>query len=190
MWDITPIEIALNVEPPRFPDASGGVYSPSSDSRICLVAGFALSSHLNRIVTAIDRVIPQRLPKALSLAPVQARAGATAVGVPAVAPMLPLLHLQHRLTRAIKPGLATTDMAEHPNEMSERAAHFVRHFITSKAIPTFEPALPVAQFESTALKPVGITLYRLDPQGAPQSILGRWAYVQSARGSNHLISGP
>lgn len=191
MWDVTPIEIALDVEPPRFPDASGAVYYGSSDSRVCLVACFALSSQLKRIVTALDRVIPRRLPGGLRLAPARARgASRRAAGALAIAPMLPLLRLQHRLIRAIEPGLAAREVLESSSLMVGGAAHFVRDFIASKALPMFEPELRIVQFESVRLTPVGVTLYHLDRQGTPQSILGHWAYAHGARGSNHLIGGP
>ncbi|HEY2473859.1 MAG TPA: hypothetical protein VGI19_03565 [Candidatus Cybelea sp.] len=191
MWDITPVEIAVDVEPPRILDASGAVLSAPSESRICLVAGFALSSQLKRMVTAVERVIPARLPNGLRLAPAKARRSLSpALGAVAIAPMLPLLRLQQRLIRAIEPGLATHEGTERAAEMPDGVGHFVRDFITSKTLPSFEPSLPVVEFASTPLKPVGITLYHLGRRGKPQSILGHWAYVQNARGSIHLISGP
>ena len=191
MWEITPIEIALDVEPPRIQDASGAVFSGTGESRVCLVAAFALSSQLKRVVAAVERVIPLHLPRGLQVAPPPAR-GVTGpqTGAAAIGPMLPLLRLQQRLIRAIEPGLAARTVTEDRDEMSEQAARFIRDFIPSKALPVYEPALSLSDFEPTRLKPVGITLYHLGHQGKPQSIVARWAYAQNARGSVHLKGGP
>ena len=73
-WDVTAIEIALDLEPPLFSDPVLVAFSGAAEPRICLVTSFALTSQLKRIVTAIDRVVPERLPGGLRIAPARGRA--------------------------------------------------------------------------------------------------------------------
>lgn len=190
-WDVTAIEIALDLEPPRFFGSPPAAFSGPAEPRICLVTGFALTSQLKRIVTAVDRAIPARLPSTLRIAPATARAPhhRSADGI-AIAPMLTLLRLQHRLIRAIEPGLADHTMPLGESGRESESDRFIREFITSQAIPTFEPSIPPKQISTTRLRPLGITVYRLGRAGSPQSVLGHWAYAPSPRGCIHLRSGP
>ena len=190
-WDVTAIEIALDLEAPRFPDSLQGNFSAPAEPRICLVAGFALTSQLKRIVTAVGRVIPVRLPKVLRIGPAKSRGTnhRVANGI-AIAPMLTLLRLQHRLIRAIEPGLADQSTPLGGPAAESQSDRFIREFILSKAIPTFEPPFSQPAVGAMPLRPLGITVYRLGPGGSPQSILGHWGYAPSSRGCIHLRSGP
>jgi hypothetical protein len=192
-WDVTPIEIALDLEPSQLTNRSSFQFSGPAEPRICLVAAFALTSQLKRIVTAVDRATPPRLPSGLRIGPAKTRAPTVSgIGI-VVAPMLALLRLQRRFIRAIEPGLA--DAAMHRSlarsaDMDIPSAQFVGEFIAAKTLPTFEPACAAANFIPLRLRGLGITVYCLGRQGAPQSILGHWAYSATTRGSVHLRSGP
>jgi hypothetical protein len=186
-WDVTPIELALDLETPQLPARPALVFSGPAEPRICLVAAFALTSHLKRIAAAVDRAAPARAPGRLRIAASRARTASLATVI-SVQPMLTLLRLQARLIRAIEPGLAhhrsLLPLALSHN-MNETAVHFIHDFIASKAPPTFEPPSKLATFAPVAVKAVGITLYRLSRRGVPESILAHWAYPQ-----HHLRRGP
>jgi len=189
-WDVTPIEIAVDLERPR-PQASL-VFSGPAEPRICLVAAFALTAQLKRIVAAVDRAIPARLPAGLRIAPAKRRVAGASHGV-ALSPMLALLRLQRKLIRAIAPGLANS---EHTRalfasiDMDDATAQFVNDFVPGKTLPTFEPLPAMATFTEMLLSARGITIYRLGPSGEPQLTLGHWAYAADPRGSVHLRRGP
>lgn len=191
-WDVAAIEIALDLETPR---ASGFLFSGSAEPRICLVASFALTTQLLRIAAAVDRVIPVRLPASLRAAPANSRTGLAWAPSPIVLqPMVSLLRLQRKLIRAIEPGLAEHVIQEKslpaPAGMEVMTAEYIRSFIGAKTLPTFEPAFALRDPASVHLKAVGVTIYRLGNNGAPESILKHWAYAPSSRGSIHLQRGP
>ncbi len=192
-WDVTAIEIALDLEIPRFSDASRILFSGPAEPRICLVAAFALNSHLKRIVAAVDRAVPPRPPARLRMTPATARsAAASAPAAVTIQPILALLRLQAKLTRAIEPGLAhDVDLASIRvrRDVDEAAARFISDFISRKALPTFEPPCPVAGFEVVEVRAVGLTIYRLGDKGAPKSIIAHWAYPPDL-GSVRLRGGP
>jgi hypothetical protein len=189
-WDVTAIEIALDLEIARLVDHSRAVFSGPAEPRICLVSGFAITSQLKRIIAAVDRAAPPRLPSGLRLVPVTLRSpAAPAAPTISVQPMLSLLRLQSKLIRAIEPGLAH-DMVSlrTTRDMDESAATFVDDFISRKMLPTFEPACTAAELDG-ALKATGITIYRLGRHGIPESILAHWPYPKDP-GSVHLLGGP
>ena len=190
-WDVTGIEIALDLEMPHFVDQTRFVFSGPAEPRICLVAGFALTSQLKRIIAAVDRAVPARLPSRLRMTPAMAR---SAVPAPTVAfsvqPMLALLRLQSKLIRAIEPGLAHDGVSlRMKRAMEDSPARFIGDFISRETLPSFEPPYGAADSEITELTAIGITIYRLDQRGAPTSILGHWAYPADP-GSIHLRGGP
>ena len=176
-WDITGIEIALDLEARRLDDPSRFIFSGPAEPRICLVAGFALTSQLERIVAAADRAAPARLPSGLRIAPTRARsAGPDPSPTISIQPMLPLMRLQSRLIQAIEPGLAH-DVALHTSRGTEvTSVRFVAEFISRKALPTFEPARAIADFDAVGVTATGLTIYRLGDEGVPKSILAHWAY--------------
>lgn len=194
-WDITAIEITLDLETPRASASSGFLFSGAGEPRICLVATFALTSQLLHIAAAVDRVVPARLPATLRAAPANLRTGrAWAPNPVAIQPMVSLLRLQRRLIRAIDPGLAEHVMREKtafaPPGMDVSVAEYIRTFIPAKTLPVFEPAYALGDFTSVRLRAVGLTIYRLGNTGAPESILKHWAYAPAGRGSVPLRSGP
>ncbi|HEY1654689.1 MAG TPA: hypothetical protein VGF86_06225 [Candidatus Tumulicola sp.] len=198
-WDATAIEIALDLERLQFDDSPVAIFSGPAEPRICVVTCFALISQLKRIVAAVDRVIPRRLP-GLRIAPAPTRgdpprdAGSvtTRPGTVAIAPMLSLLRLQYRLIRAIQPGLADQRAAIEAarSDLDDASAHFIGDFIANSSLPTLEPPVATVDFSPTRFRATGITIYRLGGRGVPRSILGHWAYAQSAGASVHLRSGP
>lgn len=190
-WDVTAIEIALDLEAPRSLDPLRFAFSGRAEPRICLVAAFALTLQLKRIVAAVDRVVPARLPSRLQIAPAATRSAVAAVGATiSLQPMFALLRLQSKLIRAIEPGLAHEGVSYRMKRAMENGpARFIGDFITRETLPTFEPPCAVAGFEVTELKAVGITIYRLGHRGAPASIVCRWAYPPDS-GSIHLRGGP
>ena len=198
-WDATAIELALDLERLRFDDSPVAIFSGPAEPRICIITCFALSSQLKRIVAAVDRVIPRRLP-GLRIARAQTRgdlphnAGAvtTRPGAVAIAPMLSLLRLQYRLIRAIQPGLADQRAARVAarSDLGDASAHFIGDFIINNSLPTFEPPMANVDFPPARFRATGITIYRLGGRGVPRSILGHWAYAHSAGASVHLRSGP
>ena len=190
-WDVTAIEIALDLEKPRSFDQSRFVFSGRGEPRICLVAGFALTSQLKRIVAAVDRVAPARAPSRLRIAPAVARSAVPSFAATvSVQPMLALLRLQSKLIRAIEPGLAHEGVSLRTRPaMDDGAARFIGDFISQKTLPTFEPPCGVAGFDVTELTAVGITIYRLGQRGTPSSILCHWAFRPDSD-SIHLRGGP
>ena len=58
--------------------------------------------------------------------------------------------------------------------MDEVTTHFIRAFVSAKTMPTFEPSHGISDFKSVPLRATGITIYQLDRQGVPQSILAHW----------------
>ena len=189
-WDVTAIEIALDLETQRVSDLSRSVFSGPAQPRICLVACFVLSPQLKRIVAAIDRAVPARLPSGLRIAPATARSTPSVAAAVSLQPMLALLRLQSKLVRAIEPGLANDVISlRMTHNMDEATTRFVGDFISSKTLPTFEPPLTAADFDAIDLTALGITIYHLGRAGAPQSILAHWPYPRSADGL-HLRGGP
>lgn len=185
---MTPVEVALDLEAP-FSESSFLGFTGPAEPRLCLVAAFALTSQLKRIVTAVDRVLPTRLPPIIRIAPPQMRAApAYAAGTVSVRPMAALIRIQSRFTRAIEPGLANFEA--HSNDMDEAASRYIREFIHTNAVPALEPCCLSYEFTSIDLKPLGITIYRLDRTGKPQSILGHWPYATNKTRSIPLRSGP
>jgi hypothetical protein len=191
-WDVTAIEIALDLEITRFSAQSSFVFSGPAEPRICLVAGFALTSQLKRIISAVDRAVPERPPARLRIAHSTTRS-ATTTGALSVQPMPVLLRLQTKLLRAIEPGLAQGDSVASlaaVRELDEVGTNFVRNFISDKVLPTFEPAALTADFESAPVRAVGLTIYRLGHQGKPEHILAHWTYPQDPNRSLPLRGRP
>ncbi|MGB8909745.1 MAG: hypothetical protein WCC84_13465 [Candidatus Cybelea sp.] len=181
-WDVTAIEIALDLKTQRVSDFSRLVFSGPAEPRICLVASFVLTPQLKRIVAAVDRAMPARLPSGLRIAPATTRSAPSAAAAVSLQPMLALLRLQSRLVRAIEPGLANDVISlRMRHEMDEATTRFVADFISCKTLPSFEPACTVAEFDAIDLTAIGITLYQLGRAGTPQSILAHWPYPQNAR---------
>jgi len=192
VWDATAIEIALDLAVPRY--AQPGLdFSGPGEPRVCLVAGFALSSQLPRIVNAVDRTIPARLPSPLRISPAPARSSSSPSGV-SVQPVLPLLRLQSRLIRSIEPGLINDHRQVSVGgnrHMDDATLRFIRDFIASKMLPSFEPVNAATAFaDMLRLRVVGITIYQLGRRGAPQSIVEHWTYKTNAGSSVHLVRGP
>jgi hypothetical protein len=189
-WDVTAVEIALDLKTQRVSDLPRSVFSGLAQPRICLVACFVLSPQLKRIVAAVDRAVPARLPSGLRIAPATARSAPSAAAAVSLQPMLALLRLQSKLVRAIEPGLANDLISLRTRrDMDEATTRFVGDFISGKSLPTFEPPLAVADFEAIELTAIGITIYHLGRDGAPQSILAHWPYPRSAD-RLHLRGGP
>jgi hypothetical protein len=193
-WNVTAIEVALDLESTVFANAAIPGRSGAPSPRICLVTGFAFTTQLKRVVGAIGRAIPPRLPLHVRIARSKTRDGrSTPEGGFSIQPMLALIRLQSRLAKAIEPGLADDADSFLPGAMEsvdESTARFVHDFIFSKALPTFEPYDALADFVGTPLVSSGITVYRLGNRAEPQTILGHWTYVRSTRSSVHLPSGP
>jgi len=192
VWDATAIEVALDLAPPRYARAHGLEFSGPGEPRVCLVVGFALSSQLQRILTAIGRAVPARLPSPIRVARAPARSGHGSVSSVSIQPALPLLRLQSRLIRSIEPGLThdSVQIAIGGNRnMDEAALRFIRDFIALKTLPSFEP-LNAAAAEALRLRVVGITVYRLGRVGTPESILEHWSYKSNTGTSVHLVRGP
>jgi hypothetical protein len=186
-WHVTAFEIALDLELPRLLDPATLAFSGKAEPRICLVAAFAWTSQLKRVVAAVDRALPARLPSGLRIAPSLARGTTHANGVSiSIQPMLALMRLQAALVRAIEPGLAHdgTPLSFGQARDVREAERFVREFIPSKALPAFEPAYAATGFDATNLRAVGITIYRLGYRGTPESILAHWASARNRRISN------
>ena len=186
--DVTPIEIALDLEMPRLLDPSHLFFSGPSEPRICLVAGFALTSHLKRIVAAVGRAVPARMPSGVEISSARSRSPTLPEAtVVTIQPMLALLRLQSKLVRAIEPGLAHEVASFRARrDMEEIASQFIGEFIARKTLPTFEPSCAFSDFHSTQLTAIGFTIYRLGHGGKPESILAHWAYSQDGRSIHAL----
>ena len=192
VWDATAIEIALDLAVPRYAQGPGLNFTGPGEPRVCLVAGFALSSQLQRIVAAVDRTIPSRLPSPFRISPAPPRSSGFPSGV-SVQPVLPLLRLQSRLIRSIEPGLTSDNVqiaVGGNRDMEEATLRFIRDFIVSKTLPSFEPLGAVAVVYTLRLRVVGITIYQLGYRGAPQSIIEQWKYKADRGSSVHLVRGP
>jgi hypothetical protein len=193
MTAVTAIEIALDLETLQIPDRSAYGFSGPDEPRICLVAAFALTSHLKRIIAAVDRAIPMRLHGGFRAVPSPVRSISAAPVTVSVEPMLVLSRLQSKFIRAIEPGLThdeDTILFASVHDMGEAPERFIRDFIHSKTLPVFEPQRVAPSFEALQLRASGITIFHLGSRGAPESILAHWAYAQDSRGSLHLKSGP
>jgi hypothetical protein len=191
-WDATPIEIALDVEIPPLSDPSRVAFSGPAEPRICLVAGFALTSQLKHVISAVDRTVPERPPSGLRITPWTSRS-AKILGTIAVAPMPVLLRLQSKLVRSIEPGLARRQsvVALTANrDLDEAGVNFVLNFIPDKVLPTFEPQEAMSDFDFLEIEAVGLTVYRLGPRGAPESILAHWSYPHDRNRSHPLRGRP
>ncbi len=185
-WDVTAIEIALDLEIPRFVDPSRFNFSEPAEPRICLVAAFALTSHLKRIVAAVDRTRPARPLSGVKISPAVARSATAPVSASvSIQPMNALLRLQSKLIRAIEPGLADGIVPLRMRHgMGTTAARFIGDFVLRKTLPTFEPTGALgADFDAADLGVTGLTIYRLGDRGAPESILGHWPYVKGPAAS-------
>jgi hypothetical protein len=189
-WDVTGVEIALDLEAQRVSDLSRFVFSGPAEPRICLVACFVLTPQLKRVVAAVDRAVPARLPSGIRLAPATARSAPSVAAAASLQPMPALLRLQSKLVRAIEPGLANDVISlRMRHDMDEATTRFVGDFIPSKMLPTFEPTFAAADFDAIELTAIGITIYHLGRDGAPQSILAHWPFPRNADGL-HLRGGP
>lgn len=183
-WDVTPIEIALDLEPPRLDNPSCLVFSGPAEPRVCLVATFALTPQLKRIATAIERAMPQRLPTGLRIASAKSRCSGWTPGAVTIAPMLALLRLQRKFVAAISPGLADCrgdPWQELAPEMETPSARFVGNFIAEKTVPILEPSRAAGEFGETRVRATGVTLYRLGRRGTPESMLAHWSYPAAGR---------
>jgi hypothetical protein len=178
-WDVTAIEIALDLATPRTSDSSTLAFNGPAEPRICLVAAFALTSHLKRIVAAVDRAMPARAPSGLRIVhPMARRADGAAPTTVSIQPTPALLRLQSRLVRAIEPGLAHSEdsvAVRGTGDMDEAAVRFIREFIPCRSLPALEP--PFGPADDAQFRAVGITIYCLGRRGTPESILAHWAYT-------------
>lgn len=193
VWDAMAIEISLDLAPPRYVHPAGPSFLGPGEPRVCLLAGFALSSHLPRIIAAVGRTVPARLPSPLRIARAAARSSRCSGAGVSIQPVLPLLRLQSRLIRSIEPGLThdNVQIAVGGNrDMDETTVCFIRDFIASKTPPSFEPLDAAAAADLLRLRVAGITIYQLGRHGAPQSILEHWAYKRDTGNCVHLVRGP
>ena len=191
--DVTPIEIAVDLEAQQLTDAARTMFSGPAEPRVCLVLGFVLTSQLRHVIGAIDRAVPQRLPPRLRVAPATTRSSHRPEGGGVmIQPMHDLLRLQSKLIHAIEPGLAqsTAVAISGALEKDESAARFIHEFIPANMLPTFEPASIGSDFAPIDLDAIGLTIYELGAQGLPQGILCHWSYVPSAHNRLHLRRGP
>ena len=192
MSAVAAIEIALDLETLHASDLSRAAFSGAHEPRICLVAAFALTPHLKRIVAAINRVIPARAPQGLRMARPPTRLPGISTQL-SLEPMLVLLRLQSKLIRAIEPGLMhDQDLLPYGSVqgLGEAAERYIRDFIPCGRLPTFEPQTAGIGTEVVELRAIGMTMYRLGDRGAPESMLAHWSYDLDSRGSLHLESGP
>ncbi len=152
-WNVTAFEIALDLQSDGFIGADTGRFGAASP-RICLLAGFALTPQLKRVIAAVDRTIPARLPREIRVVPAKTRGGPAATGAAfSIQPLLALIRLQLRFARAIEPGLAEGAASiVGVEKMDEHTSRFVRDFIRSKTPPTFEPSSALADFASAPLR--------------------------------------
>jgi hypothetical protein len=192
-WDVTPIEIALDLAADPVGDPSQSSASGPAEPRVRLVSGFALTSHLKRIVSAVERTIPPRLPSRLRMTPAKSLSSPSATAAVTISPTVALLRFQSKLIRAIEPGLAHDGVPVSLRKlrgMDESTARFIGDFISRKALPSFEPSSRAADFCSIPLTTNGITIYELGRHGSPQWILAHWTCSRSGDRSVHLQSGP
>lgn len=194
-WDVTAFEIALDVEVPQLSNPAPFLFSGRAEPRICLVAGFALTSHLKHIIGALDRAVPERPPAGLRIAPSTTRgAGSAQPLIISLRPMHLVLRLQSKLIRAIEPGLAHDGGAislAMARSIDEANFQYVHEFISQHALPTFEPQRSDDVFDPMELRAVGLTMYRLGRKGTPESILSHWIYPKNPRPQSlPLRSGP
>lgn len=192
MSDVTPIEIALDLETTHLYDASHFAFSGPAEPRICLVAAFALTSQLKRIVAAVDRAVPAQALSSVRIFPTPVRSASQVPRAFSIEPMLVLRRLQSKLIRATQPGLVNGESGDAlggAHDMGAEAEQFVRDFVASKALPLLEPA-DARGSQALNLRAVGITLYRLGKRGIPESILAHWSYTENSRAKPHLKSGP
>ncbi len=97
--------------------------------------------------------------------------------------MLALLRLQSKLIQAIEPGLAQDVAPFRVAGMEETTVRFIADFVSRRTLPTFEPQYAGADSQATGVVPIGLTIYRLERTGAPESILAHWAYPQDFGGA-------
>ncbi len=193
MSEVTPIEIALDLETTLPFDPSRFDFSGAAEPRVCLVAAFALTSQLKRIVGAVNRSVPARAPSGLRIAPSPVRSATVTPRVLSIEPMLVLQRLQSKLIRAIEPGLTWDErkiLFGSVRDMGEEAERFVRDFVPRNMLPMLTPQPAVLGSESLNPRAAGITIYGLGSRGLPESVIAHWAYAQDARGNLHLKSGP
>jgi hypothetical protein len=193
MSEVTPIEIALDLETTLPFDRSRFDFSGAAEPRVCLVAAFALTAQLKRIVGAVNRAVPARAPSGLRIAPLPVRSATVSPRVLSIEPMLVLQRLQSKLIRAIEPGVTCDQNAilfGSVRDMGAEAERFVRDFVPRKSPPMLTPQYAVLGSESLNPKAVGITIYRLGNLGLPESIIAHWGYAEDPRGNLHLKSGP
>ncbi len=74
--------------------------------------------------------------------------------------------------------------------MDDATLRFIRDFIVSKSLPSFEPLNAIAGANTLRLPVTGVTIYRLGRRGAPQSIVEHWTYKSDGSSSVHLVRGP
>ncbi len=193
MSEVTPIEIALDLETTLPFDPSRFDFSGAAEPRVCLVAAFALTSQLKRIVGAINRAVPARAPAGLRIAPLPVRSASVTPRVLSIEPMLVLQRLQSKFIQAIEPGITCDEsriLFGSVRDMGAEAEHFVRDFIPRKSLPILTPQYAVLGSESLNPKAVGITIYHLGARGSPESVIAHWGYAEDSRGNLHLKSGP
>lgn len=193
MSEVTPIEIALDLETTLPLDSSRFDFSGAAEPRVCLVAAFAFTSHIKRIVGAVDRAIPARAPSGLRIAPTPVRSAAVTPSVLSIEPMLVLQRLQAKLIRAIEPGVTWDEskiLFGSVRDMGEEAERFVRDFLPRKMLPMLTPQYAALGSESLSPRAAGISIYRLGARGIPESVIAHWVYAQGTRGNLHLINGP
>jgi hypothetical protein len=191
-WDVTPIEIALDLETPRLSDPMHLGFSGPAEPRVCLVAAFASTSQLKRIASAVARAVPARPPNGLRITPLTTRWASSPAQI-SVQPMPILLRLQSKLIQAIEPGVVRNGNLlsfGKTDRMDEAAERFIRDFIPSNALPVFEPSYAAAGTDAMDFKALGITIYHLSRRGVPELILAHWAYGHYSQRSLHLESGP
>jgi len=193
MSEVTPIEIALDLETTLPFDPSRFDFSGAAEPRVCLVAAFALTSQLKRIVGAVNRTVPARAPSGLRIAPSPVRSAAATPSVLSIEPMLVLQRLQAKLIRAIEPGVTWDEskiLFGSVRDMGEEAERFVRDFVPRKMLPMLTPQYAALGSESLSLSAAGLTIYGLGALGIPESVIAHWSYARDSRGNLHLRSGP
>lgn len=177
-WELTPVEVALDLAPPRLSDARGLVFSGLAEPRIRLAAGLALTSHLKRIASAVDRAAPDRAPAKIRISAYPTGSASCPYAI-CIGPMRSLLALQSKVVRAVEPGLAHSGSVVNfvmRQAMEDGTLSFVRDFIGNKTPPAFEPHQVATHFDSIDLRIVGLTIYALDAEASPEQIIAHWNY--------------